>query len=255
MFYAIPCKRILRTSLLAVFISGAIFFVANCGGTAGTTSGQAGIPETDYNPAVDATSFNTKIDNKYFPLIAGKTLVYQGIAEGRTERNELRVTRGTRKILGVTCVVVEDKVFSEGQLTEATEDWYSQDKEGNVWYFGEDAKSYENGKVVSTEGSWEAGKDGAKPGIIMRSNPKNGDSWRQEYREGTAEDMAEVIGLNEIAAVPAGSFSNCVKTKDWTPLKPEVIENKLYCPEIGVVSSTTVQGGSDKSELKEIQTG
>ena len=139
-------------------------------------------------------------------------------------------------------------------MAEDTFDWFAQDKDGNVWYFGEDSKEYEDGKVVSTEGSWESGVDGAKPGIVMKANPQVGDAYRQEYYEDEAEDMAEVVSLNEAVSVPQGSFENCLKTKEWTPLEPDIVENKYYAPGVGLVMEVAVEGESGKVELLEIRT-
>ena len=177
------------------------------------------------------------------------------MTEDETERNEVYVTDETKEILGVTCIVVKDTVWDEDdELVEDTYDWYAQDKDGNVWYFGEDSKEYENGEVVSTKGSWESGVDGAKPGIIMEANPKVGNSYYQEYYEGEAEDMAEVISLGEPVSVPYDSFKNCLKTKEWTPLEPDIIANKYYAPGIGFVLEIMVEGGSERVELLDIRT-
>jgi hypothetical protein len=138
------------------------------------------------------------------------------------------VTSDTKKVMGVECVVVDDRGWENGKLIEQTYDWYAQDKEGNVWYFGEDTKEYENGKVVSTKGSWEGGVDGAKPGIMMQSNPKMGQSYRQEYYVGKAEDMAKVVSLNVSATVPYGSFDHVLVAKEWTPLQPGFSGKKYY---------------------------
>lgn len=210
--------------------------------------------EETYNPVIDSANFVTKIDNKYFPLNPGTTFIYQGKTEDDTEKNEVYVTHKTKTILGVTCIEIEDKVWVNDELTEMTLDWYAQDKDGNVWYFGEDTKEYTKGVVVSTKGSWEAGVKGAKPGIIMQANPQVGKPYRQEYYKGEAEDMAEVLGLNESASVPYGFYKNCLKTKDWSLLEPDVVENKYFSPGIGEVLSVTVKGGSDRVELVNIKT-
>jgi len=186
-----------------------------------------------------------KIDNRYFPLMPGTAFIYQGGTKGGIERNEVYVTHQTKQILGVICTEVRDRVSVDGKLVEETLDWYAQDKDGNVWCFGEEAKEYENGVVVSTEGSWEAGIDGAKPGIIMEANPQIGGSYRQEYYKGKAEDMATVLSLNESVSVPYGSFKNCLKTKDFTPLEPGIIENKYYSAGVGVVLTIMVEGGQN----------
>ena len=132
----------------------------------------------------------------------------------------MTVTSDTKKVMGVECVVVEDKEWEDGNLIERTYDWFAQDNKGTVWYFGENTKEYENGKVVSTKGSWEAGVDGAKPGIIMQADPKVEKSYRQEYYPGEAMDMARVLSLNASVTVPYGSFDHVLETKEWTPLQP-----------------------------------
>src|SRR3954462_2004891 len=125
--------------------------------------------------------------------------------------------------------------YGRGKLIEKTFNYYAQDKKGNVWYFGEDTREYKNGKVTSTKGSWEAGVDGAKPGIIMQAHPKVAQSYRQEYYKGEAEDMAKVLSLNESVTVPYGSFDRVLKTKEWTPLEPSYVEHKYYAPGVGQV--------------------
>jgi hypothetical protein len=207
-----------------------------------------------YNPVINPADFTTKIDNKYFPLVPGTTFIYEGISEKGNEHNEVAVEDETKTILGVTCVVVEDTVKVGGQIIEQTLDWYAQDKNGNVWYFGEDSKEYKNGKVVSIGGSWEAGVKGAKPGIIMEANPKVGDSYRQEYLKSEAEDMADILSLSESASVKYGSFTDCLKTRDYTPLEPNVVENKYYAPGVGEVLITLEKGGTERIELIEIKT-
>ena len=140
-----------------------------------------------------------------------------------------------------------------GALEELTHDWYAQDDQGAVWYFGEDAKEYANGVVVSTAGSWLAGVNGGLPGIIMEAAPKVGDLYRQEFLKGVAEDMAEVLSLDGFASVPFGDFTDCVMTKDFTPLERKVVENKFYARGIGFVKSEMVKGGSDTLELVSIK--
>jgi len=162
------------------------------------------------------------------------------------------VTNETKEIMGVTCVVVRDTVTVDGELVEDTFDWYAQDKYGNVWYFGEESKQYEDGDLVSLEGSWKAGVDGAQPGIIMEADPVVGDLYRQEFAPGEAEDMGEVLALGETVTVPAGTFTDCLKTKDFTPMEPEVVEHKYYAPGVGVVKEVMVEGGTDIVELMEI---
>ena len=218
-------------------------------------------PAADYAPNIDPSDFVKGVDNPYFPLQPGTTLVYEGVTEDGTERVEDTVLRETKTIMGVECTVLHDKVFVDGEKVEDTLDWHAQDKEGNVWYFGESSRELENGKIVSRGGSFEAGKDGALPGIIMPADPKVGDSYRQEYYRGEAEDMAEVISLdgaalNDAVVTPHGSFGEDVLvTKDWNPLEPNILEHKYYAPGIGLIGEIKATGPSEKVELIDIQKG
>ena len=197
--------------------------LAGCGGSSTQEQQKA------YTPHIDPAHFSTTIDNEYFPMKPGTTFIYKG----GTERDQMSVTHQTKKVMGVECLVVDDRAWEGSQLVEQTYDWFTQDKEGNVWYFGEDTKEYENGEVVSTKGSWEAGVDGAKPGIIMQSEPKVGESYRQEYYPGEAMDMARVLSLNASVRVTYGSFDDVLETKEWTPLEPGFFEKKYYVRGVG----------------------
>jgi hypothetical protein len=144
---------------------------------------------------------------------------------------------------------VRDTVTVDGELVEDTYDWYGQDEAGNVWYLGEDTAEYENGQVVSTAGAWESGVDGALPGIAMEASPQVGDSYRQEYYQGEAEDMAEVVRVGATEELAGGSIDDLTVIKEWTPLSPEIVEEKYYAPAVGLVLETTVTGGSGRIEL------
>jgi hypothetical protein len=218
-------------------------------------------PAANYAPNIDPSNFVKEVDNPYFPLEPGTTWVYEGQTPEGTERVEDTVLQETKRVMGVECVVLRDRVWLNGELIEDTVDWHAQDKEGNVWYFGEYTKEYENGKVVSTGGSFVAGEEGALPGIIMPADPKVGDSYRQEYYKGEAEDMAEVIslngtGLNDAVSTPYGSFGEEVLvTKDWNPLEPDILEHKYYAPGIGLIGETKVTGPAEKIELIDLKRG
>jgi hypothetical protein len=203
-----------------------------------------------YAPAIDAARFVASVDNQYFPLAPGTAFVYETPDGG--ERVEVAVTEETKTIIGVTCTVVMSREFEDGELVEETADWYAQDMDGNVWYFGEDTKEYGDGGVVSTAGSWEAGVDGAQPGIIMPGTPALREPYRQEYYAGVAEDMGEVVSLNESVTVPYGSFENVLKTRDWTPLEPGDEEHAYYAPGVGLVLEAE---GDDRLELMSVETG
>jgi hypothetical protein len=202
-----------------------------------------------YAPTIDPADFVDVIDNPYMPLTPGTTTVFQG----GTERVEVTVTHDTRVILGVTAVVVHDQAFDGDELIEDTFDWFAQDRAGNVWYLGEDTKELENGKVVSTAGSWEAGVDGAQPGIVMPAVPVIGETYRQEFYEGEAEDMATVIETGGSVTVPAGTYEDTLVTEDVTPLEPDLLEHKTYARGVGVVKEEVI-GGDELVELIEIST-
>jgi hypothetical protein len=210
----------------------------------------------EYAPQIDPADFTTEITNPLFPLRPGTTWVYEGPDDaGDIERKEVVVTPETRQVMGVTCVVVHDQMSMDGELLEDTYDWYAQDKDGNVWYFGEDTKEYEGGTVVKTEGSWEAGKDGAQPGIVMKAAPGVGDRYRQEYYQGQAEDMAEVLSVDEHFTVTQGSHDGVLKTRDWNPLEPGISEHKYYAPGVGTIFEEVVEGETGHLELLEMTEG
>jgi hypothetical protein len=208
---------------------------------------------TDDDNAVDPNNFVATIDNQYFPLTPGTVFHYEGLTEGQPTTDDVNVTHDTNVIMGVTTTVVRDKVFINGILTEDTNDFYAQDNIGNVWYFGEDAKELDaNGAVVSTEGSWKAGVNGALPGIVMEAFPHTGDKYQQEFATGVAQDMAAVLSLKAKATVTFGSFDHCLKTKEFSPLEPGVVEQKFYAPNVGFLKTVMVKGGSESLELVSI---
>ena len=203
----------------------------------------------EYNPDINPGDFTSIVTNKYFTLTPGKKMIYESETQDGLERIEVYITNEKKLVMGVETAVVWDRVWLNDELIEDTRDWYAQDKEGNVWYFGEDSKTLVNNKVVSTKGSWEAGIDNAKPGIIMMANPQIGESYRQEYYKGEAEDKADVLSLNEVVKVSFGEFSNCIKTLDYTSLEPDVKENKYYCSEVG---SFVLEVDADTQERVEL---
>ena len=152
----------------------------------------------------------------------------------------------------MTCIIVRDTGTIGGQVEEDTFDYFAQDKQGNVWYFGEDTTQLQDGVVVGVEGSWRAGVNGAKPGIIMKAKPKVGDEYRQEFALGTAEDMAKVVALDQNVKVPFGSFSNALKTLEFSGLEPDARENKYYVPSIGNVLTVDLVTG-ERDELIRIE--
>ena len=206
----------------------------------------------DYSPSIDPADFAGVVeDNPYFPLQVGERWVYEGESDGELEHDEVVVTDDRKQVLGIDVVVVRDTVSdADGKVVEDTIDWFAQDRDGNVWYFGEQSKDYEDGKVVSTHGSWEAGVDGALPGIVMPATPRVGHAYRQEYRKGEAEDLAEIRRAGVHTVVPFGAFDDVVVTGDWNPLEPKVVEEKYYAPGVGMILETTTVGGTGRVELR-----
>lgn len=237
-----------KNRLFALFTSGlAILFAMLT--IAATSAGEKKPPL-----AIDPNNFVREVDNKFFPLKPGTTFIYRGETEGAPTRDEMTVTSKTKEILGVTTTVVHHLSYEDGALIEDTLDWFAQDKGGNVWYFGEDTKELdENGNVISTEGSWQAGVNGAEPGIIMKAKPRKGDQYRQENAPGVAEDMAKVLGFKESLCVPYGCFEDVLIIKEWTPLEKGVAENKYYARGVGFIFGNMVKGGNEQSELVRVR--
>ncbi|WP_342303874.1 hypothetical protein [Methanolobus sp. ZRKC5] len=247
-------KRKMIRNIVVLFLGVVLVMVSGCTDTSYSEDASEEGLEDPYNPVIDPANFVEEIDNQYLPLKPGTTFVYEGETEEGTERNVVFVSPQKKVVMGVTTTVVEDRVWENGELVEETYDWFVQDKDGNVWYFGEDSNDYEDGEIVSTAGSWEAGVDGAEPGIIMKANPQVGDDYQQEYYEGEAEDMAEVLSLDESVSVEYGSFDNCLQTKEWTPLEPGIEEHKYYASGVGLLLEVAVTEGDERLELVEIRT-
>jgi hypothetical protein len=202
---------------------------------------------------LDPARFSAQVDNPWFPLKPGTRYVYTGIKDGQPSRDVVFVTHQTRTIDGVPCVAVQDRLWVRGRLHERTTDWYSQDRQGNVWYFGEKTAEFDrSGKVTSTEGTWLAGVDGALAGIYMPANPRVGQSGRQEYYKGHAEDHFRVAAL--LSTVTSGA-KNALLTEETTPLEPGTLDNKLYVRGIGTVVELTVKGGSERNQLVSVTRG
>lgn len=245
-------------------------------GTTETTKATTEAGATDSQPAFDKNNFHHPLDitNKHMPLKPGTTFVYAGkigggpahksrkhahkgrkhAHKGRTNtRDTFVVTDQTKKILGVETRVIHDTVWEAGKVVESTDDWFAQDDEGNLWYFGEFSTDIKNGKVKGHKGSWEGGVNGAEPGIIMEAHPKVGDTYQQESAPGVAEDRATVLSLAESLCVPYGCFSNVLETEEFSPLEPSVVEHKYYAPNVGQIKEVVVKGGSEESHLVSIR--
>jgi hypothetical protein len=253
-----PAKGVLAGLALSFAL---LLFFAGCGdgGNRGGDDRGAGadLPQGAERVDLDPADFTIEIDNPYWPMAPGSRWVYrENDGEGGVQRVVVTITGETKRIAnGIKARVVHDVVSEGGEPVEVTDDWYAQDAEGNVWYLGERTAEYESGKVVSRAGSWEAGVDGAQPGIVMPAEPRPGLAYRQEYYAGEAEDRAKVLSVNEQAEVPYGHFTQVVATKDLVPLEPKVLEYKFYAQGIGPVLTLDVSGASGREELLSFRRG
>jgi hypothetical protein len=200
------------------------------------------------------TQFSARVTNAWYPLLTGSKWVYRGVKDGEPSREVMTVTRRTKTIQGAPCVVVSDLLYLRGRLEERTEDYYTQDSEGRVWYFGEKTAELDRqGHVKNTSGSWLAGVHGAKAGIFMFTHPRPGQSARQEYYKGEAEDHFQVLRLGASIHVPFTTSKQALLTKEWTPLESGVIDHKYYVRGIGTVLERTAKGPLERNELVSFQ--
>jgi hypothetical protein len=216
----------------------------------------AGCGSSDHPKPAAKPRFTAAVDNQWFPLQPGTRWVYRGVKDGKPSRDVVTVEHATRTIQGVPCAVVTDLLYLKGKLEERTTDWYAQDASGNVWYYGErTAELYPDGRVKNTSGSWQAGVRGARAGIYMPAQPRVGESGRQEYFKGQAEDHFRVKSLAARVRTPASSTPHAVLTEEWTPLEPGVLDHKYYVRGIGTVLEQTVKGGVERNTLVSVQHG
>ncbi|MGK2878137.1 MAG: hypothetical protein ACSLFF_06120 [Solirubrobacterales bacterium] len=244
----------LQTAPFAVLFSS--LALAACGDS-GRTEESFSPPAGSDDITLDPADFTTEIDNPYWPMRPGSRWVYREPGEnGRSLRVEITVTNNTKVVDGVEARVVHDVVSDErtNRPVEVTDDWYAQDRLGNVWYLGEDTQEYENGRPTTKKGSWQAGDNGAQAGVIVLAEPQVGDEYRQEYLAGEAEDAARVLSLDERIRVPLGAYENCLMTRDFTPIDREVLENKYYVKGVGPVLTIDVPTG-DREELVGFEAG
>jgi hypothetical protein len=248
-------------TLVAAMSVAALTALASCGADEPTAE-QAeasppatALPQSDEPAELDPATFTPDVTNRWFPLDPGTRWTYRETTEdGEQMQVVVTATGATREIAnGVTARVVRDTVSLDGEVEEDTFDWYAQDADGTVWYLGEDTAEFENGEVDTREGSWEAGVDGAQPGVIMPADPKTGMTYRQEYYEGQAEDNGEVLALGRQASVPAGRYDGLLQTADTTPLEPDVLEHKYYADGVGLVLTIDKEAGGREELLSVTQ--
>jgi len=223
-------------------------------GLAACGSSHSSKQSSQANGYIKAENFVRTVDNPWFPLKPGTTLRYRGAKDGKPNVDVVTVTSKTKDVLGVPATVVHDAIYdNRGHVIEDTFDWYAQDKRGNVWYLGEGTKELDSkGHVTSREGSWQSGVHGAVAGIFMPAHPKVGQSYRQEYLKGQADDHFKILSLKTSVKVPALSSGAAMLTQEMTPLEPGVVDHKYYVRGIGTVDEETVKGGSETNVLTSV---
>jgi hypothetical protein len=240
-------NRLRRAAALAVACVALVAF--GCGGDNSGEGKNAALPTGGEPVALDPADFTAAVDNRYWPMAPDGKPGRRWVLRSDDERIVVSVTGRKKSVAGIDALVLNDTARDdEGNLVEVTDDWYAQDREGNVWYLGAAAKEYEDGKVVSTDGSWQHGVDGAYAGVVIPADPRPGLKYRQEYYKGEAEDVSTVVRVNARVSVPAGAFGSCLETRDTTALEPDLVERKYYAPGVGPVMAA-VTGESGRDEL------
>jgi hypothetical protein len=250
MFRTVVCG--LTRAMLALPLMA---FGPACSSAAASTSrsSAAGTPQAHVG-AIAAKYFVARVSNPYFPLAPGTTLIYRGEKDGKSAIDEFSVTHERKTIQGVRTTVVHDVLLLAGRVAEVTTDWYAQDRRGNVWYFGEARKTLKpNGGLEGTEGSWQAGVKGARAGIFFPGSVRVGQEGQQEFFKGHAEDHFKILSPNATVKVPAVSTNRAVRTREWTPLEPTVLDNKYYVKGIGTVLELAVRGPAERLELTSVR--
>ncbi len=240
-------KKVIIVLATAVIVGGVFYYYNKQ--EMGATPAVSG----EYNPQINPADFSTTITNKYFALPVGKKMTYEATTKEGLEKIEIEITKETKVIEGVTTVVYLDTVHLNGVIHEITKDYLAQHKNGDVWYFGEEVDNYdEKGNLKDHEGTFIHGVDGARAGIWMKAEQNVGDSYRQEYYKGQAEDMRDTVATGLTVVTKLATYTDCVKVYDWTPLDPKSREHKYYCPQVGgLVLNEHLETGK-RSELTKV---
>jgi hypothetical protein len=238
-----------RVAVAAAAVGGALALVLP------SIVGASSSRPASYEPHLKASDFTTRIDNRYFPLPVGQTLIYKGIKEGKPQIDRVTVTAKTKRAAeGITTRAISDvSKTPHGRLLEKTTDWYAQDKRGNVWYFGENTAAYLPGGKVDRSGSWQAGVHDGEPGIIMLANPQIPDAYRQEYQKGNAEDTAWIVNRGTTFTVPYGTTHHALTSLEFARIEPKVVDEKVYAPGIGIVFETSLTGPPEVARLVKVK--
>jgi hypothetical protein len=206
-----------------------------------------------YAPKIDAANFVAKIDNRFLPYRPGMRIHFVGFKGTVRQTDDEHVLHRTKTILGIKSTVVRDTVSQRGHAIELTDDFYAQDKQGNVWYMGEDSFEKHHGRFVKASDSWLAGVGPGKPGIIMPADPKPGDAYRQEYYPpGNALDEATVLSRRGRLTVPYGSFKRLLVTSEYSPAEPQT-ERKYYAAGVGEIAERVTKGQREAFRLVSIK--
>jgi hypothetical protein len=234
-------------TIAALTLTGALAAAAvAAAGITTATAGSAGVPGSSAG-VVDPARFQHSAANSFFPLNPGHVTVLDGESDGEKFREVVTVSSRTKTITGVETTVVDDVARRpDGSVSEKTQDWYATDDTGQVWYFGEDTATYDaSGHVVSREGSWEAGVDGAVAGIIMPSEPAISNAFRQEFLRGSAEEQAWIVQHKKHVDTRGGRYDDILRMFEWTRLEPGVMSMKFYAKGIGIVEERDIAGGDE----------
>jgi len=240
----------MKAKVLAVLTAAA----AAAGVMAGTPWASAGTSAHGaYEPVLNPRDFVRVIDNPYYPLPVGRTLIYRGVRDGQTQTDRVHVTSRTKVIEGINATTVSDVARHNGKLLEKTTDWFAQDKQGNVWYLGEDTAAYLPNGQIDRSGSWQAGVHDGEPGIIMLAHPQVPDAYRQEFLRGQAEDTAWIVNKGGSVRVPFGVVHHILTSLEFTRLEPGVIDQKIYAPGIGIVRELSQKGPLEVARLVSVR--
>jgi hypothetical protein len=240
----------MKTKALAVLAAAAAAAAIMAGipwASAGTSA------HGGYEPVLNPRDFVPVIDNPYYPLPVGRTLIYRGVRDGQTQTDRVHVTSRTKVIEGITATTVSDVARHNGKLLEKTTDWFAQDKQGNVWYLGEDTAAYLPNGQIDRSGSWQAGVRDGEPGIIMLAHPQIPDAYRQEFLRGQAEDTAWIVNKGGSVRVPFGVVHHILTSLEFTRLEPGVIDQKIYAPGIGIVRELSQKGPLEVARLVSVR--
>ena len=247
-----------RAFVAALALALASFPLGACGSDSGEEGKLITQMPTPAPPAghIDPSNFVPSVDNPYFPLKPGTSYRHRGVKEGKPALDVFTVTNHTKEILGVTNTVVDDRAYIDGRLEEISYDWYAQDREGNVWYFGERIQEFNaKGKRIPAQGAWRAGVDGARAGIAMPAHPKVGDTFRPEYDKGNAEDVYRILDASAKVRVPYGSFSNVLVMSEQSRLEPGILGLKFHARGFGQIKESVPQGPQETLGLVSMNHG